>query len=56
MRARDHFEDPGVAGKIILKWIFRKWDVAHGLDRDGSGQGLAKGTCKCGNETSGSIK
>jgi len=21
-----HFEDPGVAGMIILKLIFRKWD------------------------------
>jgi len=24
---RDHFEDPVVDGKIILRWIFRKWDV-----------------------------
>jgi len=24
---RDQLGDPGVDGKIILRWIFRKWDV-----------------------------
>jgi len=23
----DHWGDPGVDGRIILRWIFRKWDV-----------------------------
>jgi hypothetical protein len=27
VRERDHFGDAGVDGRIILKWIFRKWDV-----------------------------
>ena len=24
---RGHWGDPGVHGRIILRWIFRKWDV-----------------------------
>ena len=27
MRERDILEDPDVDGRIILRWIFRKWDV-----------------------------
>jgi hypothetical protein len=27
LRERDHLEDPGLDEKIILRWIFRKWDV-----------------------------
>ena len=29
---REHLEDPGVDGRIIVRWIFRKWDGGHGLD------------------------
>jgi hypothetical protein len=34
LRERDHWGDPDVGGKIILKWIFRKWNVGlwTGLD------------------------
>ena len=24
---RNHVEDPGIDGRIILRWIFRYWDV-----------------------------
>jgi len=27
LREREHSEDPGVNGMIILRWIFRKWDA-----------------------------
>jgi hypothetical protein len=27
LRKRDHFEDPGIDRKIILKCIFREWVV-----------------------------
>jgi hypothetical protein len=27
MKVRDHLGDPGKNGKIILRWIFRKWDL-----------------------------
>jgi len=26
-KERDHLGDPGVDGSIMLRWIFRKWDV-----------------------------
>jgi hypothetical protein len=31
LRERDHLEGPGEDGRIILRWIFRKWDVG-GMD------------------------
>jgi hypothetical protein len=56
LKERDHLGDPSIDGRIVLRWIFIKWDVGYGLDRVGSEYGQFAGTCDCGNEPSGSIK
>ena len=32
MRERNHLEDPDIDWRIILKWIFRKWNVGGGMN------------------------
>jgi hypothetical protein len=27
LREREHLEDPSIYWRIILRWIFREWDV-----------------------------
>ena len=33
----DHLEHPALDGRVIVKWIFEKWDGGHVLDQSGSG-------------------
>jgi hypothetical protein len=50
LRERDHWEDLGIDGRIILRWIFMKQDVGVWTALAGSGQRQVVGTCECGNE------
>jgi hypothetical protein len=53
---KEPLEDPGVEGRIIFRRIFRKWDGSmEWIDLAQDRKGLA-GTCKRGNEPSGSVK
>jgi len=55
LRERVHLENPGVDEKVILIWIFRKWD--GGMDWIDLAQNRDRaGTCKRPNDPSGSKK
>jgi hypothetical protein len=57
LRERDHLEDQGVDRRIILRWIFRKWDGGPWTGLIWFRMGRAGGgTCECGNESSYSVK
>jgi hypothetical protein len=57
LRERDHLEDSGVDGRIILRWIFMKGD---GIGMEWTGLiwlriGTGGSSCEGGTEPSGSI-
>jgi hypothetical protein len=47
--------DPGIDGRIILKWIL-KWEGGMGWIELAQDTGQAVGPCECSNEPLGSIK
>ena len=49
LKKRDHLEGLDLDKRIILKGIFKKLVVWHGLDCSGCGQGQVAGTCEWGN-------
>jgi len=43
LRERYHFEDPSGDGRLVLRWIFRKWDVREWTGLIWLGIGTADG-------------
>jgi len=43
-------EDSGVNGRIILRWIFMKWDLGAWNGWSWLRIGQVANTCECGNE------
>jgi hypothetical protein len=56
LKERDHSEDLGVDGRIILKCILRKYSRDVDFYSSGSGSRLRASFFKLGNEPSGLIK
>jgi len=40
---RDHLGDPGIDGRIVLRWILRKWDVGIWAGSSWLGIGMGGG-------------
>jgi hypothetical protein len=53
---KDQLGEPGVDGRIILRWVFRKWNVMVWTESNWLRIGTGGGTCECGNVLSRSIK
>jgi len=55
----DDFGDPDIGGRIILRWVFKKWDMGGGGVWTVSSwpwMGQVAVICECGNETSVSMR
>jgi hypothetical protein len=55
-KARDHWEDLGLGGRITLRWTLGSRYRWGELDSVGSGYGPVAGLCEHGNEPSGPIR
>jgi hypothetical protein len=56
LRERVHLEDQGVNRRVILKCIFKKWDMEAMTGMFWLRLGTGGGCFECGNEPPGSIK
>jgi hypothetical protein len=56
LREGVHLGDPGIDGRIILKWFFKKWDEVAWTGLSWLRIGKVAGSCERANESPGSIK
>jgi hypothetical protein len=56
LRERDHLEDPELDGSFILRCIFSRNGMGHGLDRSSPEKEQITCCCECGNEGADPIK
>jgi hypothetical protein len=55
LRRKDHLGDPGIDGRIILRWICKKWDVGVLTGWNWLRIGTGGECCECSDKLSGSI-
>lgn len=53
---RDHLEDLVVGWRIVLRWIFKKWDGEARIGLLWLRIGAGGGACECGNKIPGFMK